>query len=168
MEALLCQGFSALKFCPFGVYEKKIWTNYSHLCRFLSIYRSSGRILSVQVTTWSSHRFHQCVVCLITSPEPCCPTKKQQIYKFNWKKVSFNCSAIATKCPNSQLRCPLRTHWQHALPFFSDNWLQWTISPSPPRKSLFNFYICMKYTLCVPHLYVNIKKKVKIEKKHRR
>lgn len=23
------------------------------------------------------------VVCLITSLEPCCPTKKQQIYKFN-------------------------------------------------------------------------------------
>lgn len=69
------------------------------------------------------------------------------------KKGSFNCSAIATNCPNSQSRCPLRTRWQHALPFFSDKWLQWTISPSPPRKS-FNLYKCMKYTLCVPHLYV--------------
>lgn len=106
----------------------------------------------LQVTTWRLYRFHQCVP-LFVWLRPLNPAVLQRSNKFELKKGSFNCSAIVTKCPNSQLRSPLRTHWQHALPF-SDKWLKRTISPFPPRKSLFNFYICMKYTLCVPHLYV--------------
>lgn len=34
------------------------------------------------------------VVCLITSLEPCCPTKKQQIYKFNFKKKEVSTAVL--------------------------------------------------------------------------
>lgn len=94
MEALLSQGFSALKFCPFDVYEKKtteqiirIYAGFYQFiealvkyCLFYGLIVTSRNLEVKQVPSVCF------VVCLITSLEPC-PTKKQQIYKLNKKKM---------------------------------------------------------------------------------
>lgn len=103
--ALLCQGFSALNICPFNVYKKTE--------QIISIYAgflmSSGRILfdcyKLRVVQ-NGFRFHQYVP-LFVLLRPLNPAVLQRSWKatnlcVNWKKKqSFNCSATATKCPNS-------------------------------------------------------------------
>uniref|UniRef100_A0A0E9X3Z9 Uncharacterized protein n=1 Tax=Anguilla anguilla TaxID=7936 RepID=A0A0E9X3Z9_ANGAN len=68
---------------------------------------------------------------------------------------------MATKCPESEWKRPLRicdnTH-------FLSPWIRhvkrtiFSSHPPLPLEILFNFYICMKYTLCVPHLMCEISK----------
>lgn len=93
-----------LKVLPYRCVKKKK-KNSEQIIRiyagFLSIYRSSGRILSFMIVTSHNLEVIQVpsvcsIVCLITSLEPCCPTKKQQIWI---EKRKFQLQCYSDKVP---------------------------------------------------------------------